>query len=106
MSTAYEIPTSPQATTQTITLNGISYNLTLTWCAPANCWMLAIADQNNNPIATGLPLVTGADMLAQLEYLGIGGGGALLAQSDFDPDLVPSYTTLGSTGHLYFVSPT
>lgn len=109
MATVYEIPTQPNPTTQRITLNGVTYTLTLTWnefAGPAGAWVLDIADANNNPIASGLPLVTGADLLAQFEYLGIGGGGGLVVQSDHDPDLVPSFTTLGSTGHLFFVSPT
>lgn len=105
MSTVYEVPTQPQATTQTVTLNGIIYKLTFQWCAPANCWVVSVADQSGNRIADSLPMVTGADLLAQLEYLDIGSGGALVVQSDNNPDLVPNYQTLGSTGHLFFVSP-
>lgn len=105
MTTAYEIPTAPQATTQSIVLNGTLYQLSLHWCDPAGCWVLDIADQNSNAIAAGLPLVTGADLLAQLEHLGIGSGGALIVQSDNDPTLVPDFSSLGSTGHLFFVSP-
>lgn len=105
MAITYEVPTSPQPSSQQIVLNGTLYQLSLNWCDPAQCWMLDVADQNNNPIVGGIPLVTGADLLVQLAYLSIGSGGALIVQSDNNPDLVPSFETLGSTGHLFFVSP-
>jgi hypothetical protein len=98
----FEIPTqsgAPQI--ETISLNGVTYTLTIFWCDPDGVWMLNIADSTGTPIVSGLPLITGADMLEQYEYLGI--GGMLLAQTDFDWTLPPTFTNLGSTGHLYFV---
>jgi len=105
MVSVVEIPTIPAPQTFTIALNGTTYTIRLTWCIPAQCWMMDIADQGDTPIALGIPLITGADLLAQLAYLSIGNGGAMVVQSDNDPALVPSFTTLGSTGHLFFVSP-
>lgn len=58
-------------------------------------------DSSQNPIAVGIPLITGADLLEQLYYLGI--GGALIVQSTNDPNLVPDFETLGSTGNLFFI---
>jgi Domain of unknown function (DUF6983) len=100
---AYEIPTSPQPQTFSISLNGVSYQLTLTWCDPASCWLLEIDDANGNQIVAGIPLVTGVDLLAQYEHLGI--GGQLFAQTDGDPGAPPTFDNLGTTGHLYFVVP-
>lgn len=105
MSTAFEVPTGPQQQTQLLSLNGIVYRLTTTWCDPASVWILDIDDSIGNTILHGIPLVTGANLLEQYAYLGIGGGGALIVQSSNDPTLVPSFSTLGSTGHLYFISP-
>jgi hypothetical protein len=105
VTTAYEIPTASQPQTQVISLNGTVYTLTLHWCAPASCWILDIADKSGNPILTGIPLVTGANLLDQFDYLNIGNGGALIVQSSNDPTLVPSFSTLGTTGHLFFISP-
>lgn len=99
--TAYEIPTQPFAQRFSITLVGTSYVLRLTWCDPASCWILDILDTSGNLIKGGTPLITGADLLEQFAYLGI--GGRLVVQSDDDPTLVPSYSSLGSTGHLYFL---
>lgn len=107
--TAFVVPTQPMPQAFAISLAGVTYNLTLKWNdvlyrggLVTPCWMLDIADANNVPLATGLPLVTGADLLAQHPYLGI--GGQLIVQSDNDPNLVPDFDTLGRTGQLYFVT--
>jgi hypothetical protein len=102
VSTFYEIPLKPEAQEFDISLGGVTYHLLLTWNAPNNAWNLDIEDSLQNPIVQGIPLITGADLLAQLEYLGL--GGALIVQSDFDPNEVPNYGGLGSTGHLFFVT--
>jgi hypothetical protein len=106
MTTAFEVPTGPAPRTQLVSLNGTVYTLTLTWCDPASCWMVEIDDEEGNLILGCQPLVTGADLLAQFAYLSIGGGGALIVQSTNDPNVVPTFETLGSTGKLFFVSPT
>jgi hypothetical protein len=109
MSTAYLVPLQPMAQSLTIALGGVDYNLTLRWDDTlyagglANpCWLLDIADQNDNDILVGIPLVTGCNLLEQYDYLDF--GGALVAQTSNDPDEVPTYTTLGSTGNLYFIT--
>lgn len=86
-----------------ISLLSIIYRLTLKWNQNSQCWILDITDVNSIPILTGIPLVTGADLLEQFEYLGI--GGQLIAQTDNNIDAVPTFDNLGSTGHLYFVVP-
>ncbi len=45
-------------------------------------YVLDIADANGKPIVQGIPFVTGADLLAQYAYLGI--GGQLIVQTDYD----------------------
>ena len=102
MSTFYEIPLKPEAQEFDISLGGVTYHLTLNWNAPNNAWGLDIADSLQNPIVGGIPLITGANLLEQYAYLGI--GGSLIVQSDFDPNEVPDYAALGSTGHLFFVT--
>jgi hypothetical protein len=99
--TFLEIPLIAAAQTFTITLIGVTYTFTIQWCPPASCWMLDIGDLNNVPIANGIPIITGADLLEPYAYLNI--GGQLIAATDFDPGAVPTFDNLGSTGHLYFV---
>lgn len=101
MLTPFEIPLQNTPQTLAITLTGVQYRLTIHWCDPAQCWIIDIADTNSVPILSGVPMVTGADLLEQFAYLGI--GGELIAQTDNDPTAVPTFTDLGNTGHLYFV---
>lgn len=78
-------------------------NIKVTWCPPANCWIVDLLDVNNVPIVTGLPLITGASLLEQFDYLGL--GGQLIAQTDNNIDAVPTFDNLGSLGHMYFLVP-
>lgn len=86
----------------TVSLAGIVYTLTLFWrnAVAGGGWLLDIGDASNNPIVRGIPLVTGADLLAQYEYLGI--GVQLFVQTNGDPNAVPTFTNLGSQANLFF----
>ncbi len=106
--TAFVIPTQPMPQRFSIALAGVVYNLTVRWnevryrgglATPA--WLVDIADAQNARIVSSIPLVTGADLLAQYRHLEI--GGSLVVQSDNDPFLVPNFDTLGKTAQLYFV---
>lgn len=101
MSTVREIPLSAQSQTFQITLSGKAYRLAVTWRDPYG-WFLDIARVDGTALVSGIPLVTGADLLAQYAYLGI--GGALVVVSDGDPDAVPTFDNLGSSAHLYYVT--
>lgn len=100
--TVYEIPLNPAPQTFGIALAGTNYNLTVKWNTASLNWVMDIADANNNPILSGVPIITGADLLAQYAYMNF--GGQLRAQTDGDLTAVPTYTNLGSAGHLYFVT--
>lgn len=102
MSTVVEIPLQATPQRLSVTLNAVDYNLLVVWNSELQAWVLDIGDVNNNPIAQGLVLTTGDDLLEQLVYLGI--GGQMLVQTDFNTLAVPTFTNLGNTSHLYFVS--
>lgn len=101
--TAQAIPLKP-ATSQrlVIALGTRTYRLTLKWNRFAAAWVLDVADSLGQPLALGLAVVTGADLLGQLEYIGVAGG--LAAASDDDVDAVPTFANLGAQGHVYFLS--
>ena len=99
--TAYEIPLSANPQTLSVNLAGAYYNLTVKWNAQNTSWVLDIADSNNNPLVQGIALVTGADLLEQYAYLGI--GGQLQVQTDSDTFAVPTIDNLGTDSHLYFI---
>ena len=105
MSTAYEIPLQvgiPQ--TFTAKLSGVEYQLTLQYRnAPNGGWVLDIANSAGVPIVSGIPLVTGANLLEQYAYLGF--GGRLWVQTTSNPDAVPTFSNLGEDGLLYWVTP-
>jgi hypothetical protein len=99
MTTVYEIPLSAQPQNLTIAIAGVTYQLNVTWNVVNASWIVNIADVSGNPILSGIPVVTGADLLEQYGYLGF--GFTLFAQTDNAPDVVPTFEDLGTTGHLY-----
>ena len=103
MATTYEIPLTAEPQSFQIALGGVVYALTVRWNIPASAWCLDVADANGAPILAGIPLVTGCNLLGQYGYLNF--GGALVAQTDHDLMAPPAYGNLGTTGHLYFVTP-
>lgn len=103
MSSIVTVPLIAKPQTLVVSLGGVVYNLTCRWNRVSQSWTLDIADSAANPLINGIPLITGADLLAQYAYKGI--GGKLIVQSSDNPDAVPTFTNLGANGNLYFVSP-
>jgi hypothetical protein len=102
MTTAYEIPLSSEPQTFNIPIDGTTYGFTIRWNVPNATWMIDISDASGNPILSGIPMVTGADLLEQFGYLEF--GFQLIAQTDNSPDTVPAFDNLGTTAHLYAIT--
>lgn len=87
-----------------IVLAGVTYLLTSKWNTAEDAgWVLDIADANDEPLACNIPLITGADCLEGLEYLGIQGN--LYVQSSAgNPLAVPTLDNLGVESNLYFAT--
>lgn len=103
MPTYYEIPLSPQGQTFGITLAGISYQFTLVWRdSLMGGWFLDIATSANLPLVSGIPLVTGLDLLEHYAYLGF--PGQLIVSTDGDANAVPTFANLGLQSHLWFAT--
>jgi len=103
MTTYYEIPLSPEPQTFTIPIGGVTYGFNVQWNVNNASWIIDIADASGNPIVSGIPVVTGVDLLGQFGYLGF--GFQLVAQTDNSPDTVPTFDNLGTTAHLYAITP-
>ena len=97
---SYEIPLKPYAQHLSIPINGITYQLTVRWNIGAAVWVVDIADLNGNKILSGIPLVTGIDLLGQYQYLKF--GASLHAFTDGNVTAPPTYENLGILGHVYF----
>jgi hypothetical protein len=103
MSSTFEIPLTAQPQTFLVSLVGTQYQFTLQWRDATNGgWVLDIADSSGNALVSGIPLVTGVDLLAQYAYLAF--GFELWVQTDA-ADAPPTYTNLGTSSHLYCVTP-
>jgi hypothetical protein len=102
MAKAFEVPLSAQPQQFDIALAGQTYKLRLAWNEASACWTLDIADSAGTPLLQGAPIVTGVDLLSQYGYLGI--GGSLIVQTDMNPNAVPTFDDLGTTGRLYFIT--
>ena len=98
--TFYEIPLKPYAqefeigfATQRIRLRFMFQDV------PDGGWFMDILDVKSVPIICGIPLVTGADLLGQFGYLGL--GGPLFVVTDADSAAVPTFDNLGTGSHLF-----
>lgn len=101
--TIYPFSLQPNPQKFTISLGGIQYTFTLRYRNTVEGgWILDIGDSQNNPLVQGIPLVTGASLLGQYAYLGIGGD--LWCSTTSDPDAPPTFDNLGTDGNLYFVT--
>lgn len=97
-----KIPVTNSPQTFQISLAGKDYSLTCKFNSAVEAgWIIALADTNTGvPIADNIPLITGADLLVGLEYLGI--GGQLFVYTDGDGLAVPTLDNLGVESNLYF----
>lgn len=103
MANFFEIPLSPNPQRFTIALSGVEYQLTLAyWNVDQGGWTINIADKQGTPIVQGIPLVTGADLLAQYKHLGF--VGRLWVRGAVDPDAVPTFDNLGTESLLFWVT--
>lgn len=99
----YEIPLSATPQSFRISISGASYSLRFSYCAAdQGGWLLDLSDSSGNALVSGIPLVTGSDLLAQYSYLGI--GAALYVAGDGGSSDAPTFANLGTTTHLYVVT--
>jgi hypothetical protein len=100
---AYQIPLVNTPQTFQIPLAGVTYTMTSKWNDMGGFWALDIADSSDNMIVANVPLITGADCLAGLDYLGFEGSLYVITSGNM-PDAVPTLDNLGIDSFLYFVT--
>jgi hypothetical protein len=101
MMDAYRIPVTPTPQTFNIFLSGKEYRLTVRWNAAieGGWWLDVAAADKGEPILSGIPIVTGADLLGPYGYLGF--GGSLVCWSGAS-NQAPAYENLGIENELLF----
>lgn len=100
----FQIPVQNLPQTFDIALAGVNYTMTCKWNPADDAgWVIDLVDADTSaPIVGNIPLITGADCLAGLEYLGI--NGQLVVQTDGDVYAVPTLDNLGVESFLYFLT--
>lgn len=98
----FKIPLSNTPQSFEITLANVNYILTCKYNAsPDAGWIIGFADAvTNESIVENIPLITGADLLSGLAYLGI--NGSLFVYTDGNDFAVPTLENLGNESNLYF----
>ena len=97
---AREIPLTPDNQYFQVSLGGVNYSLRIVWRDVAG-WIMDVSDQAGNSILSGVPLVTGVDLLEQYPELGM--PGAMVVLIDNEAPEYPTETNLGVYSHLIFV---
>ncbi|KAF1368534.1 phage baseplate plug family protein [Yokenella regensburgei] len=100
MTTANEIPLTPDNQNFSITLAGTIYQLRIIWREVF--WYLDLLDSSGSPIVTGMPLQVGADLLAQ--YASLGFNFSLYVVCDDPQQDAPLKSDLGIYSHLIVVT--
>lgn len=95
-----EIPLSPDNQQFRIQLGGITYTLRIIWRDAAG-WIMDVQDSGGTPLLSGVPLITGVNLLEQYPQLGI--NGALVVATDNGAPAEPTKINLGTYSHLLFV---
>lgn len=102
--TVFIIPLTNLPQSFDIALAGVNYTMTCRWNdAPDGGWFIDLANSDTAlPVVANIPLITGGDCLAGLEYLGI--NGQLFVYTDGDETAVPTLENLGTESNLYFLT--
>jgi len=95
--TISEMPLQPQNQAFSITIAGNIFKVSVIWREA--CWYMDLSDSTGTLIAGSIPLVTGADLLAQYAYLNL--GFSLFVVCDADGQDYPTENDLGIGSHLF-----
>ena len=109
--TVFEIPLRPSLPVEfTMWLGQVHCNLRLIWTdvgafpdddpgVEEGGWLLDVNDDNDSPLACGIPLVTGEDIFAQYPDLGLP---PTWVTTPGNPFATPTYSNIGVDSHVYF----
>ncbi|NDJ56773.1 hypothetical protein GWD52_07155 [Enterobacteriaceae bacterium 4M9] len=96
-----EIPLTADNQHFTVQLGGRWLRFTLLWRDESG-WVVDIHSESDEPLISGVPLVTGVDLFEPYRHLGF--SGELRVLLDDDATLYPGKTSLGKRSHLLYIS--
>lgn len=97
---AVEIPLFADNQSFSTTLNGSIYQFTVIWRDPL--WFIDISDSSGTLVIGSLPMVTGANLLEQYSFMGL--GFSLKVLCDDPSQDYPTVNDLGIGSHLYAIT--
>ena len=97
----FSVPALPTPQSFGISLGGLDLNMNLAFKGAAG-WVMDVANNVGDTLLSGVPLVTGGNLLEQFEHLGIPGG--LWVQTKNAPDAVPTFDNMGVESFLFYVA--
>lgn len=102
--TTFLLPLVNVPQTFDIALAGVNYTMTCKWNDSQDAgWVFDLVNADTSaPVVSNVPLITGADCLSGLEYLGI--NGEMIVLTDGDAFAVPTLDNLGIESNLYFLT--
>lgn len=98
--TIEEIPLTADNQQFSITLAGTALQMRILW--RGSYWVMDLQDERGEALVSGLPLVTGTDLLAQ--YAWLQPGVKLIVVCDASGQEYPTQTDLGSSSHLLVIT--
>lgn len=97
----YIIPFTSKEESFVVQLGNVPIRFESFWNDIAELWFIDVYNAtDNNPIALGIPLVTGCDLLAQFKYTGL--TGHIFCHNEAGGKEPPTYDNLGETAFVYY----
>lgn len=97
----FRIPLMNEPQVFEIDLSGRALTIVCRWNPEIPAWQLCLRDAvTGEPLLTCMPLVTGVDLLAQYQYLGL--PGKLFCYTEGNGDAPPTLENLGIEAQLYY----
>ena len=103
---ALEIPLTANPQSFETLLSGARVRITLTWRNKGGSgWVMDLDNGDGDRLISGIPLVTGCNLLEQYQHIGIPGELWVVTVSGGKAFDVPTYANLGTGSKLVYVPP-
>jgi hypothetical protein len=86
-----------------LSLSGVDYIFINRWFSGMNLWVFSLLSADDESILINdMPLITGADLLEQWEFLGI--PGKMICLTAGDQGAPPTFDNLGGAANLFYIT--